>query len=146
MKIELHQKAIDNYNEKAEKLLTELTPDPHPKRESQGLPTIFTHKIPSDDIHNFTKQGYVDFYGEDIARVFKHGEAHIGLFDESYKSLIKLAEGMQKAGPLRNTVSLSLLSNLIFEWLTEKYKSSTDVPMTEYVLRECEKRISDIEI
>lgn len=150
MKLELHPEAAKNFNQKAEELLPELTARSRTVHHRPAGPL-------DPDVHvaaNFTHENiigdvqvqHVDYFGNEVAKTFEHGGELIGLFDESYKKLVRIAEGMQKSKTLRNTVSVTLLSDLIFNWVTLTYKSVPTAPMVKYVLGEGEKQIQDIEV
>jgi hypothetical protein len=146
MKLELHPDAIKNFNEKADAILLELAPIPQElsrSPESSFKPDIVAKNIePKGEV----KSGFNDDDGNEIAKIFRHEDRFIGLFGESYKRLRRLAESMQKAKQLSNTVSITLLTDLIFDWMKGKYQNTTSIKMTGYVLGESEKQIKEVEV
>lgn len=149
MQLELHPDAAKNFDAKAEELVPKLTPDPYikvRKPEGEFFPDLGTHEIPPEDIKDLQSDSYIDFIGREVAKYFKHGDVDIGLFGESYKDIVRLAERVQKTKSLHDKVSIKLLKNLIFEWLKNRYRQSTTASMTQYVLAECEKRVQEIEL
>jgi hypothetical protein len=81
-----------------------------------------------------------------MAKYFWDGSQNIGLFEEGYKDLVRLAERIKKNRSIRDHVSLKLLINLIFEWVAAKHQRTTDEAMTARVLSECEKELREIEL
>jgi hypothetical protein len=75
-----------------------------------------------------------------------YNDKYIGLQGESYKELARLSQGIQKAKMLHDKVSFNFLTDIIFDWMKEKYKNTTDLSMTEYVLAKCEESIEELEI
>lgn len=150
MKLEIHPEAARNFDKKVEELLSEMEVRPRPVHRGTDGPLdpdvhIAAH-IPPEDIIGGIKIQLTDRFGNEVAKTYERGTDLVGVFDEGYKNLIRIAEGMQKARPVRNRVSLSLLSDVIFDWMALRHQSLPATPMTEYVLGECEKQIREIEI
>jgi hypothetical protein len=145
MKLEIHPQAAENFNEKAKALVSEIIPDPNlNKQRKVSIPTeIVMPKITVDEV-KFA--GYTTQFDGEIAKIFFDKENTFGLFDESYKNLVRLAENLQKTKGLSQHVSVKLLIDLIFEWIALSYKKETNLPMCEFVLSECEKRVKEMEI
>jgi hypothetical protein len=149
MHLELHPEAAKNLDAKAEELLTKLAPDPHVRRrrpEGSFVPDIVIHEISEDAVLEVIETGYVNPLGREIAKTFPHDTGVLGLFGEDYKDLVRLAEVMQKAKTLRDKVSVGLLTDLIFKWIADRHRRVAELPMTGYVLGECEKQLLELEI
>lgn len=147
MKLEFNQEAAKNFNEKAEKLLLELVVRPGHNQEFSVDPELhISARIPEGDLIGGIKLGHMDYLGKEDAKFWEERGTLIGLFDDSYKNLVRLAEGMQRTSGLRNIISVELLIDLTFDWIQRKYKKLVAVPMSEYVLGECERRIEELEI
>ncbi|MGB7923442.1 MAG: hypothetical protein WCF57_09375 [Pyrinomonadaceae bacterium] len=149
MKLEMHPQARENYNKKAEDLVTRLRPVPE-HLNPQGVP-------PNPNIHTvytFTPEntigemgyGWMDFTGNVVAKAFREGGQLLGLFGEDYIELARVAEGMQKSITPRGVVSLQRLSELIFDWVKGNHRGTSTSTMTKYSLAECEKLIKELEI
>src|SRR4051812_41952837 len=100
LKLEIHQDAAKNFNQKVEGLLSEFTRRPRPTHHRPEGPL-------DPDVHvaaNFSPENIIgdiqiqpiDFFGTETAKVFEQGAELVGLFDESYKKLVRIAEAMQK--------------------------------------------------
>jgi Apea-like HEPN len=148
VRLELHADAARNFNAKAEELVTKIIPDPYanrPRPKSSFTPDIVIHDQPQGV--QIISTGYVSpLGGKEIAKTFWDGSKTLGLFEEGYKDLVRLAERMQKTKSIRDRVSTRLLIDLIFKWVAAKYQQAGDVAMTEYVLTECEKELRELEI
>jgi hypothetical protein len=150
LKLEIHPEAARNFDKKAEELLTEIEARPLSGRRRQGGASspdvhIAASIQPKDTIGDIEIQ-LTDRYGNDVAKTYQRGGDLVGLFGEGYKKLVRIAEGVQKTKLVQNAVSLSLLTDLIFDWLARRHQSLPVPGMTEYVLGECEKQIGEIEI
>jgi hypothetical protein len=89
--------------------------------------------------------GWSDFRGNTVAKAFQHGNELVGLFEGDHIQLIKVAEALHKS--LRPpVVTVHLLTNLVFDWIKEAHRKTIEVSMTDYVLHESEKRITEAEI
>jgi hypothetical protein len=148
MKLSLNDEAAKNFDKKAENLLTEISARPTPDRRSGPAdPDLYVSAhIPEKDLIGGIKFGQMDYLGRESAKFWDEGITEIGLFEEGYKNLVRIAEGMQRTEALRDKVSVELLTDLMFDWLEKRYKKVLTIPMTEYVLGECEKRVEELEI
>jgi hypothetical protein len=138
-----------NFDAKAEELVSKIVPDPFAKQqgtEEAFVPGIVIQDLPEDEVIEVITTGYVTPLGTDIAKTFKHGSDVLGLFGEDYKDLVRLAERMQKIKTLRDRVSIGLLIDLIFKWITGRHQQTATMLMTRYVLGECEKELREIEV
>lgn len=147
MRLELHPDAARNFDAKAEELVARLIPDPHASRTAGSgfTPGIVIHDQP--DPAEVVSTGYASqIGGHEIAKTFRDGDRDLGLFDDGYKDLVRLAEKIQKVKSFRDAVSRELLVELIFNWVAAKHQGKADGPMTAYVLAECEKQLGEAEI
>src|SRR5207249_9622837 len=69
----------------------------------------------------------------------------VGLFEDDYIQLIRVAEAIHKSlqPPV---VTFHLLKNLIFVWVKKANRKTINDSVTDYVLHECEKLITEAEI
>lgn len=148
MNLTIHPEAAKNCNKKADDLLQRL----------QRAPERFSRKRgPSNpDIHStftFTQEnmigemifGWSDFMGNTVAKAFQQGNEFVGLFEDDYLQLIRVAEAIHKS--LRPpVVTVQLLTNLVFDWVKEAHRKTIEMSITDYVLHECEKRVTEAEV
>jgi hypothetical protein len=151
VKLALHADAIKNCDDKVNNLLLALEPEPErslrqASRSSFSPDTFISGHFREQDIIGELKMSWVDYSGKEVARYFRYGERFIGLHGENYKKLVQLAEQMRRPKQLYSSVSITLLVELIFDWMRAKYTDQAVPTMTEYVLRECENRVQDLEI
>jgi hypothetical protein len=145
----MHPQASQNYNKKAEDLVTRLSPAPDHLKRKGGPPNPNIHTV-----HHFTPEntigewgfGWTDFTGNVAAKAFDEGGQLLGIFGEDYMYLLRLAEGMQKSINPRGVISLRRLSDLIFDWVKYKHRRTSIPAMTEYVLSESEKLIKELDV
>lgn len=105
-----------------------------------------TAHIRLEDIIGEIEVSQSDPAGNETGKVFKHEGQTIRVIGENYQKIAQIARGIQKAPDFRDTVSVKLLIDLIFAWLKGRYRQTDSQPMTDYVLRECEKKIQDYEV
>ena len=149
MKLEIHPKAWESFNQKIE----ELKPQLRFKYEKQMIKKVSNnpnvHVSGHFDETNII--GEIKLYSRDLsgniaARMFAIRGKQLGLFDEDYKNLNRIAENLQKSTNPKNVVSIDLISELIFEWLKQEYFGENTQNAIEFVLSECEKCIREVEI
>ncbi len=150
MKLKIHPEAAKNFDKKAEELLPDIEVRPRPTGRKRDRPLdpdihIAAHVKPGDIIGGIEIQ-LTDRFGNDVAKTYERGSDLVGLFGEGYKKLIRIAEGIQKLKSVQNVISLTLLSDLIFDWVARRHQSIPTSSMTEYVLGQCERQIGEIEI
>ena len=149
MKLELHPRAIENFDRKIKELKNQFRFTIENKRETKtGVnPNIHvTANLDSTDIIGEIKQSMRDKSGNTTARMFSVRGKSLGLFDDDYKTLRQIAENIQKSTNPKYVASIDLISESIFEWLKQNYFGKTASEPTEYVLSDCEKCIEDAEI
>ncbi|MDX6528919.1 MAG: hypothetical protein QOH41_1209 [Blastocatellia bacterium] len=151
MPLQLHAEATKNFNRKAEELFQRVVFDPHTRlehgQESGFRPDIVRHEIPREDVISLTRDSYVAGpLQKEIAKTFSLNDSVLGLFGEDYKTLVRLAESMQKTTILRDKVSVRFLINSIFKWIAMSYQRTDVTPMTDSVFAEAEQAIQEIEL
>ena len=148
MKLTIHPEAAKNCNTKAEDLVRRLQRAPERFSRDRGPSNPDIHSI-----HTFTPEniigemgfGWSDFMGNTIATAFEQGNELVGLFEDDFAQLIRIAEAMHKS--LRPPViTVQLLTNLLFDWVRETHRKTINISMMDYVLPECQKRITEAEI
>lgn len=149
--MQLNPKATQAFNQKAEDLLRDLAPEPAAPKKAPArrrfVPDIHvTASIRPEDIIGEIEVSRSDPAGNETGKVFKHEGQTIQVVGETYQKLAQIARGIQKAPDFRNTVSVTLLIDLIFKWLKERYRQTNSQSMTDYVLHEGEQKIQDYEV
>lgn len=150
MNLTLHPDAARNFNLKAEELFLELERRPAEPRRGANEPLdpdIHVEAyVKPEDIIGEIRFGHVDAFGNENAKSFKDGNEVVGLFGESYKKLVRLAEGMHRTKELKGTVSVTLLTDFIFDWLTNKCHRVQTSQMCADVLDNSGTKIEEIEL
>lgn len=145
-KIQFHSEAIKDFNERANNLLLLFTPRiPAPRKSSFPDTGIISQNI-SDKVINHLVEGEIDYSGRDISIFFKLGEKEIGLFNENFISLVKLAEDMQKGRELYSMVSVEYIYKIIFDWMSLKYTGKMQDEAVDYFINKCEQDIQSYEV
>lgn len=146
--MELNAKAAQAFNERANTLSHRFTvrPSASPSRRGFAPDAHIAATIPFQDIIGEIKMTRRDREGREAGKAFYHEGSTFELVGEGYQDLKKIGVRMQKTPELRGSVSVDLLIDLIFEWVKNRYRQVTAESMTEYVLKECEKRIKYFEV
>jgi len=148
VKLSIHPAAADNCNTKVQVLLHRIEPEPDRYRVERGPgnPNIHsTFTFTPENIVGEIVFGWSDFVGKTVGKAFEDGNRLIGLFDDDYGQLVRIAEALHKS-VRPPVVTVSLLTDLVFDWIKQSHRQATDESMTDYVLHECEKRIMEAEI
>lgn len=149
MKLELHPEARENFNQKIENLLTQLRFKPKPKivKQPRINPNVYVSgHFDETNIIGEIKFSLTDSEGNVTGRMFSVRRKEIGLFDEDYKNLHRIAENIQRSMNPKFVISVDLLSELVFEWVKLKYLGKTKENAIEFILEESEKHIEEAEI
>jgi hypothetical protein len=148
LKLTIHSEAAKNCNQKAKDLLQRLqrAPERFSRKRGTSNPDIHsTFTFTPENIVGEIVFGWSDFTGNTVAKAFEQGNEYVGLFEDDYLQLVRLAEGIHKS--LRpKVVTVRLLTNLVFDWVKEAHRKTINASMTDYVLQECEKRITEAEV
>ncbi len=150
MIIDLHPDASKNFDNKANALLLELTSAPktlYNMAECTSKPDIFVSAHLSEkDVIGEVESSQVDGFGNEVSKYFDAGDVLIGLKEDSYLKLKRLAEDMQRTKALTDRVSITFLIKNIFDWMRKKYKNCISLSMSEFVLKRCEEEINEFEV
>jgi len=153
IKLELHTNAVKNFNEKGIELISDLKEiirKPIQEEIQPFKPEVYIHqKITEKDIIGDLEEipmTLIDQAGIHVGKYFIYKGKNIGLIYESYRKLLQLAQNIQKTKELFNMVSVSVVTDLIFSWLVQKYRHKTFFPIVEYLLIKCKEEIKDFEV
>jgi len=83
---------------------------------------------------------------EETGRIFEKNNSKLGLIDEGYKTLTKLATQLQTTAVLRDTVTVEFVRDLVFDWVARYHGHSDSPSLTEFVVQEASVNIKDYEI
>lgn len=138
MTLDLHPSAAKRFDELAMELCVQVTP---PRREStpaEGFPIdpYVAGTITQADVIEFGHWGRRDRAGEEIARYTEVNGKTIGVEGNTYIALQRLAERMQATSAFRDRVAVSVVFDLLFEWVcttaaTNSQQSSASEYLTE---------------
>lgn len=138
MPLDLHPNARANFDEKAEALLAMLVTGPAdagraPSTDPTGANEPFVSRLPDHAIASGVTV-FRDFEGSIVARCFEYRGEIIGLQDDGYRALRKVAEGLQRTTTLRGVIGVDSLEALIFRWLRARVVGAMSHPMSAEVL------------
>ena len=147
--MQLNEHAVRAYNVKAITLLQHLTAEltqPPASAQSSFQPDVHISGTFTDENIKDLKMSRRDREGNEVSKTFCHEGKTIELAGEGYQVLKRVAEGMRKAPDLRDAVALTVLIDLIFDWIEARYKDATSLSMTEFVLHQASQKIREFEV
>jgi hypothetical protein len=145
MRIDIHPKAAENFNNRADDLIDKLISNPYANRPRKNI--LNADAVIRDVIidESSSRISYSDYKGE-VARVFDTPQGEIGLFEGGYKELESLAESIYKIRELRNKISLVAIRDIIFSWVEGMYKEILHETLTDYLQDQLTARVKDLEV
>ena len=149
LSMQLNEHAVRAYNEKAISLLQQLTAEPTRSTttgHSTFQPDVHISGTFTDEDIKDLKMSRRDREGNEVSKSFYYEGKTFELAGEGYQVLKRVAEGMRKAPDLRDAVSVTLLIDLIFDWIETQYKDATSLNMTEFVLHQASQKIREFEV
>jgi hypothetical protein len=120
---EIHPSAEENFNSKVCSLIKKVEAVPNkgksvPKFETEvHVAAIITVK----DIIGDFQEKVSDYRGNTVARFFVSKGVRYGLENESHKSLVDLAENIQRLPAFRDRLSHEFIEEIIFKWLKNSF-------------------------
>ena len=129
MVINIHPSAADNFNKRANDLVSlviEFPPEPS-RQESFPSDLHVAATLTDKDIIGDIDVATSDYRGKTITRFFFIDGKKYGLAEENYKGLIEIAERLQSLPTIRRSLSISFVEKTLFSWICERYKQ-TDIP------------------
>jgi hypothetical protein len=147
--MQLNEHAVRAYNDKTLSLFQQLTvgpTQPPVTRHSTFKPDVHISGTFTDEDIKDLKMSRRDREGNEVSKSFYHEGKTIELAGEGFQALKRVAEGMRKAPDLRDAVSVTVLIDLIFDWIEARYKNATSLSMTEFVLPQASQKIREFEV
>lgn len=130
----IHPSAEENFNSKVKSLIEKIEATP---RESQTPPIFETEvhvaaAISDQDIIGELQEKVCDYRGNTVSRFFISDGMRFGLENEGHKSLVDLAEKIQRLPAFGDRLSQNFVEEEIFDWLknsfTNKQQEKTFIP------------------
>jgi hypothetical protein len=144
--IQLHTDAEKNFNLKAEQLLEVLSDCSSViSKPNQWSPNIPSRKLSSNEVGD-VKYRSIDYRGEENAKYFFDGKNILGFKEVDYQTFSSLAQNIQRTKALKNTVSLQIVKEILFEWIELSFKKKISDSFSTFLIRNCSDKIKSIEI
>ena len=148
--LRLHENAARNFNEKAEVLLTRLEPLPQQGDafEPHFRPDIMpSGQITEDDIVGSIRRETVDPITWSVVKVaFETPTGIVCLAEEACKELDHMAEGLQRTGAFRSSLSLKFVRDSILTWLEQRVWHKTAVLLSTFLEERAAEVVDDYEV
>ncbi|MGM1051257.1 MAG: hypothetical protein ACQEXO_02540 [Pseudomonadota bacterium] len=120
---EIHPSAEENFNSKVYSLIKKVEAAPV---QGKFVPKFETEvhvgaTITDKDIIGDLQEKASDYRGNTVARFFISKGVRYGLENESHKSLVDLAEKIQRLPAFRDRLSHEFIEEIIFKWLKNSF-------------------------
>jgi len=149
MKFEWHPDAAAVFTAKATELVDAVRARPSsPEADRVGYkPDVHVgFHLTEQDLRGPMEVFESDRYGKRVGRFIDQDGTFIGLDENSYPKLGKLAESIQKTAAFRNAVSTRFTEDALFHWCLERLRHPETVSAPEYISREAEQAVRQIEV
>lgn len=103
-------------------------------------------KLSDADVAGPVIFGEIDQHGNRVCRYIEDASGVIGLNEQGYAGLLKLARAVQKTEPFRDAISVQFLEDVLFRWSVSKLKRETTLTACEYISAEALRAVSRQEI
>jgi hypothetical protein len=109
MSFNIHPSAIENFNTKAQELVSLIQEFTEKSTQKNSFPTdsYISMNLTEDDIIGEVEQLTISNNGETIEKFFRTKNKIYGLKEDNYKKLKKIAEKIQLLPAFKSTISLS---------------------------------------
>lgn len=148
MRFDLHTQAISAFNEQAT-MVSESIGLREPDRKGTQSFRADVHvgsKLSDADVAGPVIFGEIDQHGNRVCRYIEDASGVIGLNEQGYAGLLKLARAVQKTEPFRDAISVQFLEDVLFRWSVSKLKRETTLTACEYMSAEALRAVSRQEI
>jgi hypothetical protein len=146
----IHPEAAKRANELAEKLLGAFGVIPvqvTARAEATFQPEIpVSHTLTPEDIHGPVISRESDRFGRETARYISDDQERWGLKGTDHAEFAKTVRTLHRQQSIREAVSETTVSALVFDWLYQAKRSQAVTPMLAYVLPKLEALVENIEI
>jgi hypothetical protein len=147
VKLELHPKCIENFNERGETLFKELAVIPRAPKSPPGfVPGVRVAAAFNVEEGSHYQEAMVRPQGEVMQRTFPYNGNDVGFKGDGYKNFARLCEKIQATKPLNRYISFNTIVDLVFEWMQECYIRATRYSLIDYILPKCKQAIREYEI
>lgn len=144
--IEIHPKARENYNIKAEELLSlvkEIKIDESNKKPASNSELYTSAIITDKDIIGEIKFSYRNGFGEDKGRAFHQGKQRFGIIDKNYEIFSVFARNIYSYKSINEVVSLKYIKENLFDWIKATYLEGMKLNYCDYLVKGIEENIND---
>jgi|GEM_PF-6542619 len=147
MKIVIHPKAIDSFDNKAEETARGIIQVPIIQRaRPEFVPDFAIKAIIDADAAQKVIEENKDRGNITISRFLLTKDGKIGFNQEEYHNLQLLAEDIYERQEIHPNISLKKVEDEIFDWATERFLQRTASRLCEYIIPNLEDAISEVEI
>lgn len=148
MNIELHNNAIENFNEKFEELLFELKVNPYspPNQKKFETDVVVDKIIDETEIIGEPILSLTNMLGDETAKFFMVDGEQIGYYDNDYLIFSRLCENIQRVSVIKEYISKKYLINKAFDWVSNRYRNRTTLKFWDYLKPILEDSIEVVEV
>lgn len=148
--LRLHPNAAENFNRKAEELLTTVQPlgDEQSSSGTSFEPDIIPAKIITDtDISGgITRQSFDVMSGEVVDLTFDTTNGIFQIPEDQYGNFVNLVEGIQKKNVFRSVLSIRFIEKNIRDWLQKRLQHEAVGDFSSFLQEKAEEAVQTYEI
>lgn len=143
----LHEKAIENINDRANSLLGLLTKMklPNKNQNSVGNDLYTSATIKNENILD-AKYSLSNMFGDEVCRFFFKDGTPYGLIDESYQKYCIVAQKIYKHKNISDLLSLQYIKEKLFLWIEKKTVTAENTDFYDYLSNACKVDIAEQEV
>jgi len=148
MNIVILPEAKENFDNKAENLLTLISEIPQQKAAIEGFkPDFYTeHALTEEDIIGEIKTDLVNGLGKELGKIFYHNKKEYGITGDNYSKFLNLAENIQKNNSLKSFISVDFVKDELFAWVTKSFKENSKASFIDNLLQKAGRAIKHYEV
>jgi hypothetical protein len=149
MNFDLHPDAVAGFTAQAQAIADRIRVKdqaPQPANAGFKVDAFIGHALTADDLRGPIEVSGQDATGKRVTRFTTEGGKLIGLGEEDYPQLAKLARSIQKTPAFRNTVSVQFVEDALFRWSLKTCKQETTQSACNFVIGEATTSVRELEI
>ena len=145
----MHSDAVAAFNAKANELKDSIrvrSRSQQPERVGYKPNVHVAFHIGAEHLSGPMEFFRCDHHGNRTSRFIDEGTGVVGLDEQAYPNLIKLAVSIQRTGSFRNAVSVRFIEDTLFRWCLETLRNPETTAAIDCIIRRAEEKVRPIEV
>ncbi|KAF0140211.1 MAG: hypothetical protein FD122_2639 [Stygiobacter sp.] len=147
--IDIHPKAVEYFDAKANELLLLLKPhkdiEASKSKNTSSRSAEYHQELPEEKVLKHSVKGFVDGFGISRAKFFNYKGGSVGLEGNDYLLFEDFVEKLYHKNEINNILSRHFLENCSFDWFEKKYKGEIDntISFTKFLIEESNEVVKE---